>query len=719
MRIQPFNTGLRTAITLATIVSLATGMSLFSQAAQTKADSSETADSAGQFRAPWNGELLGTGAVRPNAAQWAWGEANLIKTRKVKLNPLGLGRVNEHRQKKSLPPLRPEPEKLAAPGEEVMATASGEPDVVALAGASALPASVDNSTLKYFPPIRSQGSLGSCAQFSAVYYTLTHMTALARDWDAKNGGDSYRFSPKWTYNMLNGGANVGTWHYDAYAIAMKHGLATWAEFPYDSDYRAWCLNPAVWKNAINVRSAQAGKVLDVDTDTGLEKLKELLNNGYVLNFATYINSWLWKGISDDLSTPDDDQYVGRKCAYMVNGTSGGHAMTIVGYNDNIWVDINGDGSVQSSEKGGLRIANSWGTSWNEAGFAWVSYNALRTRNPAYTSEGLFWYDEATWATARPSYAPEIVAEFTLSHLKRSQLVISLGLGTSSDSVPTTTWYPTKVLYYAGGPYAFNGTTTACDGTFYFDFTDIAPALSAGAQRYFLRVYDNTTGDPAAVKSWKLVDLLNNTDVPGAGLPQTVDAGQLYAYVDYDRGNGTLPPVAEVVAEPTAGPCPLPVTFDGSDSYSPVGTIVSWDWDFGDGTYASGPVVGHVYDRPGSFTATLTVKNSLGATDSKALGIDVSDPYVLVAPSRLSVSAAGRTVTLKWIDNSSNETGFYVERAVRVGRGAGPFTVVAKLPAGSTGFVDALPRAGTYYYRVAAFNDFKLSTYSNTVSIKVK
>ena len=68
---------------------------------------------------------------------------------------------------------------------------------------------MDNSTLRYFPPIRSQGSLGSCGQFSSVYYTLTHMTALARNWDAKSGGDSYRFSPKWTYNMLNGGENVG------------------------------------------------------------------------------------------------------------------------------------------------------------------------------------------------------------------------------------------------------------------------------------------------------------------------------------------------------------------------------------------------------------------------------------------------------------------------------------------------------------------------------
>lgn len=35
-------------------------------------------------------------------------------------------------------------------------------------------------------------------------------------------------------------------------------------------------------------------------------------------------------------------------------------MTLVGYNDNIWVDINGNGIVDNGEKGAFKIANSWG-----------------------------------------------------------------------------------------------------------------------------------------------------------------------------------------------------------------------------------------------------------------------------------------------------------------------------------------------------------------------
>ena len=399
---------------------LATAMTGVALAGQPSAPAFEENDLI--FRAP-DGDIVGTGAKRPNAEQWAWGEQHMVKAGHVKLNALGLMRVNLHRKDRGEAPLDASQVEVAPLGAEVQTTSA---DQTASAPA-ALPTYIDNSTLRYFPPIRSQGSLGSCAQFSSVYYTMTYMTALARNLDAKAGGDSYRFSPKWTYNMLNGGENVGSWHYDAYAIAQKHGLATWAEFPYDGDYRAWCLNPTTWRNALYVRADQTGKITGLSADTGLNQLKQFLVNGYILNFATYINSWQWRAVSNDPATAADDAFAGKQCVVSVSGTSGGHCMTIVGYNDDLWVDLNGDGLVTANEKGALRIANSWGTSWGEAGFCWLAYQALRTRNSASTSEGVFWYDEAAWVTARASYQPQLIGEFTLNHLTRNQLAMSLGI----------------------------------------------------------------------------------------------------------------------------------------------------------------------------------------------------------------------------------------------------------------------------------------------------
>jgi len=67
-----------------------------------------------------------------------------------------------------------------------------------------------------------------------------------------------------------------------------------------------------------------------------------------------------------------------------------------------------------------------------------------------------------------------------------------------------------------------------------------------------------------------------------------------------------------------------VTFDGSNSYDPDGTITSYEWDFGDGNSASGEVVTHTYTTAATYTATLTVTDDQGATDSDSAIITVEE-----------------------------------------------------------------------------------------------
>ncbi|MEE8104605.1 MAG: PKD domain-containing protein [Planctomycetota bacterium] len=58
-----------------------------------------------------------------------------------------------------------------------------------------------------------------------------------------------------------------------------------------------------------------------------------------------------------------------------------------------------------------------------------------------------------------------------------------------------------------------------------------------------------------------------------------------------------------------------ISFDGSGSSDPDGTIVSYAWTFGDGNTASGASVNHTYADNGSYTVTLTVTDDTGGTDS--------------------------------------------------------------------------------------------------------
>ncbi len=89
--------------------------------------------------------------------------------------------------------------------------------------------------------------------------------------------------------------------------------------------------------------------------------------------------------------------------------------------------------------------------------------------------------------------------------------------------------------------------------------------------------------------------------------------------------GNVAPVAIVEANPTRGEAPLTVEFDASRSYDPDGLIVSYLWDFGDGTTAEGLQARHTYTQNGIYLVTLTVIDSFGARDQDRVRIVVGNP----------------------------------------------------------------------------------------------
>jgi len=110
----------------------------------------------------------------------------------------------------------------------------------------------------------------------------------------------------------------------------------------------------------------------------INDVKTSLTNGHIPVIATYIFSWVTSSVGNDPATTADDAFNGQYIAtYEKNTAQGLHAMTVVGYNDNIWCDLNGNGIVDAGEKGAFKIANSWGNYWN-SGFIWITYDSLCT-----------------------------------------------------------------------------------------------------------------------------------------------------------------------------------------------------------------------------------------------------------------------------------------------------------------------------------------------------
>ena len=65
-----------------------------------------------------------------------------------------------------------------------------------------------------------------------------------------------------------------------------------------------------------------------------------------------------------------------------------------------------------------------------------------------------------------------------------------------------------------------------------------------------------------------------------------------------------------------------VLFDASSSTSTGGTIVSFQWDFGDGGRGSGVTTTHSFNNAGTFIVTLTVTDSIGRTNSVSQSVTV-------------------------------------------------------------------------------------------------
>ena len=137
-----------------------------------------------------------------------------------------------------------------------------------------------------------------------------------------------------------------------------------------------------------------------------------------------------------------------------------------------------------------------------------------------------------------------------------------------------------------------------------------------------------------------------------GVAQTFNAlGVSDAYVGVYSTSLIQPPVASFSFVEND----LTVDFDASSSTDD-GSIVSWDWDFGDGSSASGEVVSHTYAEVGSYTVTLTVTDNDGATGSTSETVDAGNPLPI---ANFSANQVFGTLDVDFDGSASSDNGSVV------------------------------------------------------------
>ncbi|MGB7992613.1 PKD domain-containing protein [Methanoregula sp.] len=112
---------------------------------------------------------------------------------------------------------------------------------------------------------------------------------------------------------------------------------------------------------------------------------------------------------------------------------------------------------------------------------------------------------------------------------------------------------------------------------------------------------------------------------------------------------TPTPVAGFTVTPTTGTIPLFVTFIDESSNTPT----SWSWNFGDGSTSTSQSPSHTYSTSGTYSVSLTAKNSGGSnTITKTNLIKVTPPEP-VASFTSSTTSGTAPLTVQFTDTSTN------------------------------------------------------------------
>ena len=91
------------------------------------------------------------------------------------------------------------------------------------------------------------------------------------------------------------------------------------------------------------------------------------------------------------------------------------------------------------------------------------------------------------------------------------------------------------------------------------------------------------------------------------------------YLEKPRNPENLPPTAYIFANPISGKAPLTVEFTGY-AKDDDGSIVSYNWDFGDGHASNQQNPTHTFEKPGNYTVRFTVIDDGGATATATIQI---------------------------------------------------------------------------------------------------
>ncbi len=366
-----------------------------------------------------------------------------------------------------------------------------------------LPSFLDNTSKPYFRPVFNQTD-GCCAQASGIAYNFTY--EINRERGTSANVTSNQFPTHYTYNFLNdGNGSNGSWYTDGWDIIKADGCPTVFDYGGLATGGAtrWYSGYSAYEQDMNNR-VKDYFAINVGTPEGLETLKHWMydhlegaSDGSIVNFAA--------GISNTGYQMSGDKIISW-------GSPVNHAMTFVGWDDNVSYDFNNDGNITNDvdinndgvvdmkdwEKGALIMVNSWGTYWGNNGKAYVMYKLLAEP----VENGGILANKVFGIHVKAAQTPQLIMKLKLAHSSRNKIKISAGVSSDISSSEPENILNFPLFSKQGGDYPLNGTNSDPIEI----ALDVSPLLSyvnSGEDaKYFLKI---TEDDISSVGSGQVYD----------------------------------------------------------------------------------------------------------------------------------------------------------------------------------------------------------------------
>lgn len=313
-----------------------------------------------------------------------------------------------------------------------------------IAAGNVRPDHVNNALQPSFPPVINQSG-GSCGAASSIYYQFTNQINTARFTAADS--DERRYSTHFPW-MLNTNGTDGT-SYDK--LGKDVGIASVAIY-----------GGATYSN-IYGSSGQDDQDDDCGWMQGYDKWFATMHNriesgnSFPMNCGTpegreIVKNYLWNRCGDDsyasggvcgigVAAGPFSAAIPKTTANDAAGVTGmkyvtdwnetyNHAMTIVGYDDRIEFDLDGNGVIGEecnadgdNEVGAWIICNSWGSGYENKGFIYCPYERSNCVKgwPKSSSFTPGYYDVVR------DYRPLRTARIKMEYSRRSEMALNFGV----------------------------------------------------------------------------------------------------------------------------------------------------------------------------------------------------------------------------------------------------------------------------------------------------